>query len=234
MERKGLARLAPLEGVVFLVLVIGAFALSNDTPSNDDSVPEIVEYWTDNEGKEIASSILAALAAASFVVFAGSVRQAIARAEEPGGRLASIAFGGALVFAVGLVVNANLEFVTATSAGDVSPQATQTLNALYNDFWYPMPIGMGLFGVSAGIASLRHGALHRRLGQLALGLGILCFTPAGFIAVLAMIVWSAIAGVSLYRGAEPSVRSDPPGGDPPATSGPPIEIPPGAGPPSPS
>jgi hypothetical protein len=235
MERKGLAGLAPLEGVVFLLLIVASFALSGETPSSDDSVAEVVDFWKDEEGKQVASAILAALAAASFVVFAGSVRQAVARAEQANARLASIVFGGAVMFATGLVIIANFQFVVAESADDVPALTTHTINALYGDFWFLLPVGMGLFAISTGIAALRHGALDRRLGWIALVLGIVCFTPLGFPALLAMVVWSAIAGISLYRGAEPSVRSDPPGSGPPKGGGPPpIEIPPGTGPPSPS
>jgi hypothetical protein len=59
---------------------------------------------------------------------------------------------------------------------------------------------------------------------------VLAITPVGLIAFIAMIVWSAIAGIVLYRKSDP-VGS---GAEPPQTTGPPIEIPPGAGPPSPA
>ena len=222
MQRKGIARFAPLTGVLFLVLAVVSFVLGGDPPDSEKAPPEVVEYWDD--GKQIASAIIATYAALALVWFAGSVRDAIARVEPGASRLASISFGGAVICAAGLCVNNAIQFATAETAGEISPEGTQALSALFENFYFPMAAGMALFLVAAGIAAVRHGAFDKRLGWIAIVIGVLAVTPAGFAGFIGSLVWIGIAGVVLYRKTDP-VGS---GAEPPAAGGPAIHVPPGA------
>jgi hypothetical protein len=230
MERKGLERFAPLTGILFVVLIVAAVIVGGETPSYDESQQEIVDFWKDDETNQIISSVLAAWGAFMLVWFAGSVRDAIARAEPGPGRLASISFAGAAIAAVGVLLFAGFSFATADTAGEVSADVTQTLATLNEDLFFPLAAGLALFLTAAGLAAIRHGAFDRWLGWIALVIGIICITPLGFIGVLAALAWSLLASVILYRKADP-VGS---GAAPPPTSGPSIEVPPGAGPPPPA
>ena len=224
MQRKGMARFAPLAGLLFLLLAVVSFALGGDPPDSEKPPPEVVEYWEDS-GKQIASAIIATYAALALVWFAGSVRDAIARVEPGTSRLASIAFGGAVICAAGLCVNNAIQFATAETAGELSPEGTQALSALFENFYFPMAAGMALFLLASGIAAVRHGAFDKRLGWIAVVIGVLAVTPAGFPAFIASLAWVGIAGVVLYRKTDP-VGS---GAEPPAAGGgPAIHIPPGA------
>ena len=60
MDSQGLQRLAPLTGIAFVVLVVVAVVVGGETPDNDDSLRSIVAFWKDNEGEQIASSLIAA------------------------------------------------------------------------------------------------------------------------------------------------------------------------------
>ncbi len=204
MERKGIARFAPLTGLVFLGLAIVAGVLGGDgPPSGDEPAAEHVEYWTDGEGRQFAAAILATFASIALVWFAGSVREAIARVERGGSRLASIAFGGAVLIAAGITTNSALQLAAVETAGDISPDATQAISVLYYNFFFPMAAGTVLFLVATAVATLRHGALDRRLGWLAAGIAVFAVTPLGFFAFVAFIVWSGIAAVVLYRRVDP-------------------------------
>ena len=221
MERKRLERFAPLTGLVFLVLAVVSFALGGDSPDADAPTAEVVEFWTDEDTRNVASAIVATYAALFFVWFAGSVRAAIARAEPGASRLAALAFGGAVIFAAGLALNNAFQMVAADTAGDVPPEVTQTLHVLFDGGWVPLALGFAVFLLSSGLGALRHGAFDRRLGWIALGLGVLAVTPLGFFAFLAGLVWTGLAGVVLYRQQDPATGGGaaPPapgsGGEPP-------------------
>ena len=58
MSRGTLERFAPLTGIVFVVLVVIAFAVGGETPDVDDSTRKVVDFWTENDGEQIAAAIL--------------------------------------------------------------------------------------------------------------------------------------------------------------------------------
>lgn len=203
-ERKGFARFAPLAGVLFLVLTVIALLLAGEGPPDlDEPAGDQVEYWLENEGRHFAAAMFATFASIALVWFAGSVRDAIARVERGGSRLASIAFGGAVLVAAGLTTSAALQAAAAETAARISPEATQTISALYDNFYFPMAAGTVLFLLACAVAAMRHGAFDRRLGWLAVAIAIFAVTPAGFYAFVAFTVWSGIAAVLLYRRTDP-------------------------------
>ncbi|MEA2472967.1 MAG: hypothetical protein QOE06_882 [Thermoleophilaceae bacterium] len=199
MERKGLARFAPLTGVLFTALAVTAFAIGDsNAPDNNSSPAKQLHYWTTHDSKHIAAAIIASYAALMLLWFAGSLREAIARTEPQGSRLASLAFGGAVVFATGLLVDNALEFAVADTAGDLTPQATQALAVTFNEFFLPLAIGNALFLLAAGLASVRYRALPRWLGWIAIVLGVVSLTPVGWVAFLLGLLWIGVAGVVLF------------------------------------
>lgn len=198
MQTTRLERFAPLAGPAFLVLAVVTFALVGDTPSNDDSTAEVVSYWQENDGEQMAGAGLGGLAALLLVWFGGSLRQAIARDEGRDGRLAALAFAGTVIAAVGLLAFSGFAFVAAETAGDVPGEVTQTLSVLNNDFFFPLAGGIVLLLLASGLAFVRLAVLPRWLGWLSLGLAVLALTPAGFVAFLATIVWVAAVGIVLF------------------------------------
>ena len=87
MQSRGAERLAPLAGVVFVVLIIVAVVIGGETPSNDDSPQKILQYWRDHDTEQIWTSAIVAWSLVFFVWFAGSVRAVLRRAEGGVGRL---------------------------------------------------------------------------------------------------------------------------------------------------
>ncbi|HEX2086699.1 MAG TPA: hypothetical protein VHF89_13550, partial [Solirubrobacteraceae bacterium] len=142
MENRGLERYAPLAGVVFLVLIIVSFIVSGEPPDTDDGAAEAVEYWTDNDSQQVAGSVIAAIAAVALVWFGGSLRELLLRAGAD--RLAALAFAGLVIVATGIGVDSSLRFAAAESVGDVSPDVTHTITALFSYFFFPFTIGFAV------------------------------------------------------------------------------------------
>lgn len=199
MERKGIARFAPLSGVLFALLVIVAIVTVGDEgPDVKDSAQKVADFYKDNDTEQGISAALEAYAALLLVWFGASVRERIVRFEPGASRLASISFAGAVIAAVGLATDGAIQFATADTAGDISPEATQALNALYNDFFFPMIVGVALFTLAAGLAAVRHGAFNRVLGWIAILLGVISMTPVGFIGAIGAVLWIGALGIVLF------------------------------------
>ncbi len=199
MRMRGLERLAPLTGVVFVVLVVAGAVLGGETPEGKDSQESIVRYWTDNEAERIWSDALGAWAAVFFMWFAATLRSVLRAAETGPARLASLSLAGATIAATGLLCAVSIDFATAESAGDVPGDVTHTLTVLNNNFFFPMAAGYGIFLLAAGVLAVRTGALPAWLGWGAIVIGVLCVTPVGFFAILGGLVWVLVASVLLYQ-----------------------------------
>lgn len=207
MSRSTLERLAPLTGIVFVALLVISFIVGGESPDADESTEEVVAFWTDEDSAQIASAIIGAWAAVFLVWFGGTVAAAVRRAEVEAGRLASIAFGGFLLIALGALSFSAFQFAAADTAGDVPAEVTQTLSVLFADFFFPLAGGTLLALLSVGIAALRHGVLPRWLGYAAIVVAIVALTPAGFFAFLAAGVWVLVVSVVLYsRGTAPPAQ----------------------------
>ncbi len=72
---------------------------------------------------------------------------------------------------------------------------------LNNDFFFPVAVGGVVAFIATGVGVVRYGGLPRWLGWIAIVIGVLCGTPAGFFALLAALVWIGVASVLLFRGA---------------------------------
>ncbi|MGH2989582.1 MAG: hypothetical protein ACRDMA_06905 [Solirubrobacterales bacterium] len=190
--------LGPATGLAFFVLAIVAFAISGEPPDpTDDSAEEIVEFYVDNESSQVVSAGLVAIGATLFVFFGGYLRRLLRDAEGEGGFLSAVAFAGTIVFAVGVAIDSTLTFSLAMTADDIEPGAVQALSALWNNDFVPFAVGIQIFMLALGISVVRHGALPRWIGWVAIVLALIAITPIGFVAFLATGLLVAIISVIL-------------------------------------
>jgi hypothetical protein len=190
--------LAPLTGIAFIVLAIVGFAMSGEPPSaTDEPAAEIVRHYVDNEGSVMAGGILAGFGASLFVFFAGVLRRALRNAEGDQGILSAVAFGGAVIFATGLAIDGTISVALAEAADDIDPTAVQALQALWDNDFLPLAVGLQVFALATGISILRHGALPKWLGFIAILAGIAAITPAWFVAFGGTAIVVLVASVLL-------------------------------------
>jgi succinate dehydrogenase/fumarate reductase cytochrome b subunit len=192
--------LLPLTGVAFVVFLILSSVVGGEPPSADEDVTKIVEHYKDNKDSIMIASLLGSIAAVFLVFFANHLRH-LMRAS----RTAPTILAGAAIVAVGAGIDITIQFALAEAAEDIEPTAVQALQALWDNDFMPMAIGIVVFLISAGTSTLATGALPKWLGWVAIALGVIGVTPLGFAAAIGAGLWILVASVLLaVRGRRPA------------------------------
>jgi hypothetical protein len=209
--------IAPAMGILFFVLIAASFALGGEGKDPAESTPsEVLEYISDNETELKVSAVLLAFAMVPFLFFAGHLRRVLYDAQANPDALPTIAWGGALVLAVGSTAAASLGFALAEYVKDVEPAAADAMNAISYGFFLPFPVGMSVLLLASGISAVRSGVLPRWLAWIAIVLGVLSLAgEPGFFAVLLGLVWIVATSVVLTARAR---RAKPPQPPPPTAA----------------
>jgi hypothetical protein len=203
------SRRAPLTGIVFVGLLVATFALSWNTPDDKASGAKVLAYYHSHRSQEITANVLGAYAAVFWLFFTGSLRAFLRRAGVSDA-LATTAFGGAIVFAVGGAILSALGFTLANQINHFDVQAAHTVNLISNGFFFPISVGTGVFAITTAVAILRTHALPAWLGWVALVFGVVSITPIGFFGIFVLLLWSLVVSVLVYRrGAAPAETAAP-------------------------
>jgi hypothetical protein len=197
------SRLAPLNGVIFVALLVASFAIGGSSPGVEDPGSKVIAFFKEHQNAQRASALFGALAVVFFLFFAGVVRAHLRRSDRVAS-LAATGFGGAILIAVGGASFSAFGFALADAPDKLSPAAAQAINLLSNDFFFPFAAGIAVFMIANGLAVARSALLPRWLGWVALLIGVLAVTPIGFVAFFALMAWVLVVAILLF------VRSGPP------------------------
>ena len=192
-----LERLAPLAGVLFTVIFAVGFLTSGETPDSDATGEEVINHY-DDTGKILFSVILLLVAAIVFMFFAGMLRRHFVAAGPDW--LASVVFGGAVVYVVGLGLFASSQIALTDAADANEPAVAQALNVLDNNNFPPAVIGLAVVLLASAWHVLAARSLPIWLGWVALVLGIVALAgPIGFAAFLLFPLWVLAVAIVLFR-----------------------------------
>jgi hypothetical protein len=198
--------IAPLTGVIFIVVLVIGFIVGGEPPeAKDSSAQEVVQHYLDHKDSTIAAAFLVNLAAIFLVFFGGYVRTVLRAAEGAAGYLSAVAFAGFIIVAVSAAIDATISIALAETADDIDPTAVQALQALWDNDFVPLILGVDLILFAAGISVIRYRQLPVWLGWAAVVLAILGATPLGFVAFIGAGVWVLIVSIvlTMRAGAEP-------------------------------
>ena len=187
----------PLTGVAFIVVLIIGGLIAGEPPDADSPVQEIVDHYADNKDAIEVGSFVGVAAVVLLVFFGAYLRSVLSAAEGPGGILSALALVGAAIVAVGFAIDITISIALAEAVDDIEPAAVQALQALWDNDFVPLALGSLVFLISSGLSILRHGALPRWLGWVALVLAVIGFTPLGFVAFIGAGLWIAVVSVML-------------------------------------
>jgi hypothetical protein len=203
--------LAPLTGIVFVILLVVGFGLGGEPPNpSDDSAQEIVDFYADNESDVIIGAILQAIAGAFFIFFAGYLYRTLRAAGAEASAI--ICFAGAVTFAIGMAIDGMISFTLADKVDDLEPAAVQALSALWDTDFLPFAMGMLVFLMGFGVSIVRHRVLPTWVGWIAIVLSLTAISPAFFVAGIGAAVLIVVTSVVLARreratGAPPAART---------------------------
>ena len=190
-------RLAPLAGVLFTVIFAVGFLTSGETPDTTATGQEVISHY-DDSGAILLSVLALVICAVVFMFFAGVLRSRL-QATGPDW-LASVAFGGAVVYTVslGLFAMGQIALIDAADLGQ--PEVAQALNIIDNDNFFPSVIGLAVVLLATGWHALSSRSLPTWLGWATVVLGVLALDgPAGFIAFLLFPIWVLILAIFFLR-----------------------------------
>jgi hypothetical protein len=199
MSRSSREWLVPLTGVAVILVGILSFIIGGEPKSADDPAREIVDFYVDNKDSVEVGAMLGVVAGVLLVFFGAYLRKVLRAAAPEEDTLPLIAFMGFVVVAIGFAIDGTILFAAAEAADDIDPTAVQALQALWDNDFLPLALGVELFLWGTGLALIRTGALPRWLGWVMLVLAVAGFTPIGFVAaigsallVLVLSIWLSL------------------------------------------
>jgi hypothetical protein len=183
-----------------MICVVGGFLAVGQSPDpTKDSAHQIATYFSGHDTQFVVNDVLVTAAALLAVLFGAHLRQVL-RAAQPdraGDVLPLVAFAGSAIFATGLALDDTITIALTQTADKISPTATQALDAFLQNDFVVFGLGLQLLLLSTGIAVVRHAALPRWMGWVAIVLAVLAVTPVGFVAFLGGLLLVAISSVVL-------------------------------------
>lgn len=202
--------LVPLAGVAFVVLLIIGFIVGGEPKSADEPVNEVVDFYVDNKSSVQAGAIIGGLAMLMLVVFAAYLRRVLRDAGGPGEIWSALSFAGLVVVAIGFAIDITILIALSEAAEDVNPVAVQALQALWDNDFVPIALGVVTFLLGTGIAIARSGVLPKWLGWLMIVLVIVGVTPLGFVSAIAAGLLVGVLGILLaLRARRPAAPAGP-------------------------
>ncbi len=195
-------RFLPLGGIAAVAAVLFAIAvLGGNTPDNDASGAQVSAYYDAHGAREIAAAFLLAASAPLLVIFGASLAGALWPTEVARPPISELVLlAGSALAAGAFVMVGLLTFALVDIPAKSGADALQALNVLDNDAWVAFNSGLGVMMLGAGGSLLARMRLYRRLGWVALALGIALFIPVvDFVALLLTGVWILVTSVMLFR-----------------------------------
>lgn len=179
------ARVAPLTGVIAVLLLVGALILEGQPPDAGAATEDVVRFYSDNDARLVGATLIGALAA---VWFGGSVFATLRGADGESGHVSATAFGGLLLAgrtgdAVWVWTRCRADRWCRPSRGNPDPGRASC--AVLRTVCCRRACGTA----RDGRRDPAYGALPRWLGYVTIVIAVVSVIPAGFGAATAIASW---------------------------------------------
>ena len=187
----------PLTGVGFIVLGIVSFIVGGEPKSADDPLREIVSYYVDNKNSVEAGAFIGVAATVLLVFFGAYLRRFLRAAAGEGEMLSIVSFVGIAIVAVGFAIDTTILIALSEAADDINPVAVQSLQALWDNDFVPLALGVLLFLWGTGLSVIRSRVLPKWLGWVMIVLGVVGLTPIGFVSAIGAAILVLVLSILL-------------------------------------
>jgi hypothetical protein len=191
-------QLLTLSGLASVILIVVAFGVGDGAPETGTSGAAVKAFYVDHSSSQQLSAYVVMFAVPFLIFFAAALRSALVEWSDTKSAIwANILLCGAVIAGAGLLLSACLQLALVSAPKDVGASAMQALNALAEQTWPAFTGGLGVFllGAAGAMIPIRSGL--RWLGWIALVLGILIFTPAGFVGFAGSGLWIVLTSVAM-------------------------------------
>jgi hypothetical protein len=191
-------RIAALTGVIFALVLVPAVLVTSGSPDSNASAAKVRAYVLTHKNHYSLGALLTILALVFGLFFYGYLR-AFFRCLPGDEWLASLFFGGAIIFGVGGALAGGVDAALGDSPASLSAGYLQLLNTMSEDLnVVTLASGLGILYLSAGFIVYRSRALPVWLAWVSWLLGVLAasfvFT---FIALVATVLWVLYVSILL-------------------------------------
>jgi hypothetical protein len=200
-----LSKWAPAAGVLAAVLAAIAFFVGPNEPGSDATGARVIAWYGSHHTSDFVFDIIGALAVFFLVLFAVALARQVRTGDRwlAHGALAGAAFGG-----LGLLISSGFDSVLSQDYNHLTVASAQTLNLLSNDFFLPILVGFGLFGILTGLAVVVGRILPKWMGWVMFVFGLATLAgPIGFFGLLATLLWTLVAAIWMVRQGAPVPES---------------------------
>jgi hypothetical protein len=206
----------PIAGLLAAVTFVVGLIFAANSPDNNDTDAQVLA-WYANHGHRvgvIVGAFVLAFCGLFVLWFASGLRQRLRAAEGPGGRLASIAFGGAILFVAMLWTGAAVlaAIPAAQEFGNTPPLQTADLARFLPSAGFGAILVFSAFGAIAfidatSIVILRTGILPKWFAWLGFVATVVLLFGVVFLPMVALPIWLLAGSVVLFR--LPRVEAEP-------------------------
>jgi hypothetical protein len=191
------AWLVPLTGVAFLVVAIISFIIGGEPKDAGHPAQEIAQWYIDNKDEVVIGAFVGVGAMVLLVFFGAYLRNVLRAAAGGDDTLSLVSFIGLVLVALGFAIDTTILIALAERADDIDPAAVQSLQALWDNDFVPIALGVLLFLWATGISVVRTGALPKWLGWIMILFGVLALTPIGFVSFIGSAVLIVVISIML-------------------------------------
>jgi uncharacterized membrane protein len=201
MNKSRLERLAPLTGLISVVL----FILSTVVIGFTEYLPpaeKVADFLSGNSSRVSTGGYLGTISAFFMIWFAGSVRSALHEKEGGAGRLSTVAFGGGVAAAVALAFGFSVYGLAGSRAGAVGGISIAEAGTLY-DLWELVMGGMlsiflAVFIGATAVVSIRGALFPAWFGWMSVLIAFGLLTPVAYLFIYLAVMWLVVVSIWLY------------------------------------
>jgi hypothetical protein len=201
MAKSRTEQIAPLSGVAFFVLFLGAALLVNNY-SYLPSGGELQSFFTDAAFRIQIAGYIGSVSGVLLIWFAGSVRSSLRPAEGGTGRLSAVAFGGGAVGGGLVAIAFSVLQVGGARGGNVAGIGVETATIIYDVYGavvgVALPVALAALIGAAAVVAFRTRTWPSWLAWISAILAVGSISPVAYIFIGIDLLWTLYVGIWLF------------------------------------